>query len=674
MARLLRDPRAGIFLIIVLLMGTFCVSTDLKSEPQDVQEIPRKLVYVWYPRQADVPSDSSSPEVVILKTLLALSETRQYTVQAGDNLDYVIRHEFFVSSKLKNAYTLYVERIQELNSNINPSTSLKPNMILRLPLGPQFGATEFGKKNLPSAIAQNAFLNLSGKAYFGPANQYKARTDALTDKITRSVGYMVARNTAALSKMATADIASEVRSRGIVPAIDIDEHPETSLDQAQPILVTSDGSPHDNARFINLVSNEKQGRILPATIDKIQNIQEDCPQPCISCSNLLKLPSGVDVSKARVLVADTGIDPGALKVAANVIYTPAGQNGADISSDHHGTFVFSEIAASGHGIIPDSQIFIAKVASAGQGGEQFSISDIIKSWSTFTDTMAASKDIKATTWVANLSAEGQTAPNTQPPPGIPNDNRLLIVAAAGNGGSQLAPSNDVLPRLSNQNANLIIVGALSTTGNKASYSNYHPSNVQMFAQGDCVCGTPGQLNGTSQATPIVTTAAAILASARPQWYAREVMWRLLSTSDRPSNLRNMSVSGPVNLSRALTLAIIVRADGGPGQNINEFSGTQVQFDTEWTNAIKSSSSGIDSSYYLLLRLFDKNNIGGMVCFSPMRFLLPSTTLVCVSPGARVTLTVGSVPKSFSASEIEDIILPMDTDRADALPTITVKLQ
>lgn len=658
----------GFALVSTLVSGSLVSqsagqNSTTKGQTQD-------FVYVWYPRTTDVPSDPNAPDAVVLRSLLALAQVHEYEVQSGDNLDYIIRQQYFVSAKLKNAYSVYLKRIQILNPELQDQDLLNPGSLLHLPSGPQYAATEIARQNLPRDVADKTFLTLSGKAYFSPKNQNKVHSDALGDKVTHSLGYIVARSSAQLAEIGPDDVLPQVKDRGIVPAIDIGMNPETQLLQAQPIRIVATDSATDKQLVSALISSEKNGRLLPGSVPEPQNVSVNCGQ-CVSCSALLNLPEHLDLSRASILIQDTGIDnPRSLRFPNNLIYTPQGTDGADISRNHHGTFNFNEIAASGRGPIPDNQIYIAKVASLSQGAVVFNVDDIIGAWTKFT-VMMRTKSIKANTWVANLSAAGEPGPDTRPAPSLINDPNLLVVAAAGNGGSGITPASEAFARLSNGNSSLLIVGALSQIGELASYSNYHPSNVQILAVGDCTCSTPGQLNGTSQATPLVTVAAAALASGRPEWYPSQVMWRLISTTNRPARLKNKSLSGPVDLARALTSGIILRTGSGTNASISESVGTKIVFDQEWASQIENSGMGIDKAF-VLLRLFDPNTVNGAVCFSAMRWQIFEEKPVCVSIAAKIALTIGQSVQSFSASQIQDIILPMNTDRIDNLPTISLK--
>jgi hypothetical protein len=84
------------------------------------------------------------------------------------------------------------------------------------------------------------------------------------------------------------------------------------------------------------------------------------------------------------------------------------------------------------------------------------------------------------------------------------------------------------------------------------------TNLDMFATGSCVCGYGkrdqdeyDQLYGTSQATPIVASAAAILADEHPDWDAQHVKWRLISTTDLQDDLYKNGKGGALNFRAAM---------------------------------------------------------------------------------------------------------------------------
>lgn len=279
-----------------------------------------------------------------------------------------------------------------------------------------------------------------------------------------------------------------------------------------------------------------------------------------------------------------------------------------------------------------------------------------------------------------MSAEGGANPGTKPEPSVHYGANLLIVAAAGNNGSGYLTAGDIFPRLSSPNCNLLIVGALQQDGTKADYSNFGGTNVQLFAPGNCLCGLPGQLNGTSQAVPVVTIAAAALASAHPEWYATDVMWRLLTTADRESLDHNYAFAGVLNLRSALSEGIVVRSDHnhlGPGDQpkpadqagpADEVVGTQIAFDQEWTNSILRAQGSLDP-HFILLRITDRTIISGQVCFNVFRYLQFQVHQACVSQIASITLTTDQGTESVQAKELRDVILPMDRSANNTPPLI-----
>jgi hypothetical protein len=420
-----------------------------------------------------------------------------------------------------------------------------------------------------------------------------------------------------------------------------------------------------------LIANEKHGRLMPSSISEVTNVVGvQCNHNCRTRSDILKVPPGADMSGAHILITDTGLDTSiATGTSAKTLTKTALNHFPDVSGEHHGTFVFSEIASSLKGPIPDSQIYVGGVATAGSSGSQFDIKSVMQAWLDYYSTALTAGGGTARTWIANLSAEGGAAPGTVPEPAVPFYDRVLIVAAAGNEGTNSITSNNIFPRLSNDNYNLIIVGSISQNGSLASYSNHHPRQVQLFAQGDCVCGLPNQLNGTSQATPLVTVAAAVLASAEPSWLAGQVMWRLLSTADRPTALQGDSFAGVVNLPRALSSGIIVRSESGNPATISEDTGVKLTFDQEWTDSISQDGASIDTEAYMLLRLTDRTEKSGQICFKSVRYESFTSGNVCVSPNAQITLSESSGAKSFTANQVDDVILTMDPSVSHNPPVI-----
>jgi hypothetical protein len=77
--------------------------------------------YVWGPRSSDIgPLGSADKDRTVLAGLLQLVKTVDYPVAKGDSLDFIIRKQFLVSSQTNNAYSLYLQRVQELNPGLDP--------------------------------------------------------------------------------------------------------------------------------------------------------------------------------------------------------------------------------------------------------------------------------------------------------------------------------------------------------------------------------------------------------------------------------------------------------------------------------------------------------------------------------------------------------------------------
>ncbi len=131
-----------------------------------------------------------------------------------------------------------------------------------------------------------------------------------------------------------------------------------------------------------------------------------------------------------------------------------------------------------------------------------------------------------------------------------NNAGILFIAAAGNNGTNNDttanyPSNYNLP-------NVIAVGALTSTGTRASFSNYGKTQVDLFAPGNGIWSTvPGTGNtssyasysGTSMATPHVAGAAALYKSLNPSATAAQVRAALLGQATPTTSVSTLCVTG-----------------------------------------------------------------------------------------------------------------------------------
>ena len=237
-----------------------------------------RYVYLWYPRNNDISADATASDAVILKALLNLVPVQTYTVQPGDNPDFVIRKLFLVSSSIRNAYRLYQERLCQLNPNLASNGLLKPGDKLLVPAGPKYGATELDTQTIPVGLYTRVFTRMSKASYFGPARQNQATIADLQTKVARSLKQFVLPGKAALQAASQTRIYQEALKRGLVPPINTSDHPGERLTQAQalPVLVT------DSTRtmFQSLTAEDKQGSLLPGLLPVADNQKVPCDTNC----------------------------------------------------------------------------------------------------------------------------------------------------------------------------------------------------------------------------------------------------------------------------------------------------------------------------------------------------------------------------------------------------------
>jgi hypothetical protein len=608
--------------------------------------------FVWKPTTSDVGTpDSRSYKV--LHALLLLLHTEHYTVQPADSVDFIIRKRFLVSSSFRNAYNLYQHRIFELNPGLSETTALTAGSSILLPVGPKYSATELADQRLPSGVQGMLFTRLAQSAYSARSAE-SALTIARRD-LKRYVSPNIAQP--------PADLDRRIKNRGIVSALAIQDSASRSLTLLQTYDFEVQG-PSQRTELSGL-SDSDPTSLFPGIVPMAASQPSVC-QPCSTCSKLLKIPPNTDISRARILVEDTGVTfnvpPG------KAISLSDSKSIIDDSPDFHGTFVYSEIVAptSGspllQGVIPAAQVYVAKAALKTKDGSfAFTIKDIVDSWQQFA-ALVQSDRASAQTSVVNLSAAGPVPSDSMLPnaiaPQLPNGDNILVVAAAGNRPNQLDPVQQLFGRLSNEGATLLVVGATAQDGSKAAYSSWNQTHVQVFGRGDCVCGTPGQIDGTSQAAPIVATAAAILASSRPSWNAHQVMWRLISTADSTPLLVGKSVTGEINLPNALQHAIIVTPNDGAPPSLP----SKITFDASWAAEMQRLAQSFPKQP--VLKIFNGRPAGPNVCFDALMWMNYIPQTICVLPTAQVQL--GDQPTGMSANRIQDIDLPLPTDRDPSL--------
>ena len=644
-------------------VGIGCLALSITSGADE----PKIYAYIWSPKNADIQSVLSK-DYLVLRALLALTKPTPYIVASGDSIDYIIRKRYLVSQRYRNAYSLYFKRILELNPVLSSTTILSVGLTIQIPSGPIYGGTELGKEATSQHVKQVMFAKLSKNAYdLGVSTNQKIQTFS-----TRSLG-------AYLSPSAhpSADTRNKlfqiIQMRGLVNAIDLQKHPESRLNQMQvlDLVVTDDAG---QAAITSIVKSDPQN-LMPGMFPVSDSMPATCTQPCTSCAMSLHIPPLVDLSKARVLVEDTGIVAGVIDPNRLIPEKP-GDDGSDDSPVRHGTFVYSQIAAPAtpgvsteFGVIPKNNVYVAKAVEDVGKTQYFKMSDIMNGWKIFSSQMNTDSTA-AKTWVVNVSAFGEPIPDPDHPPVIPNDGHLLIVAAAGNHDKEDEPALYAFPRLSNGSTPLIIAGALGTDGNPTNYSNWNSVYVHLFAPGDCVCGAPGQINGTSQATPFVSTAAAVLASAKPDWNPLYVMWRLISTADHPPALSGKAFAGTINLARALDPSIVVE-ENVVGTPPRIHHATSIIYDSNWKRAFQLAGINVLNKETLRLYSPKSGTNADETCFTSLQLLYYTMTPLCLSSSSKVELMENGSSLDLTAAKISDVILPMPGNSSVSLPDIEI---
>ncbi len=130
-----------------------------------------------------------------------------------------------------------------------------------------------------------------------------------------------------------------------------------------------------------------------------------------------------------------------------------------------------------------------------------------------------------------------------------NQMNILFIAAAGNS----SVNNDTSPHYpsSYTNVNVIAVASLTSTGALSSFSNYGANSVDLGAPGSGIWSTvPGRkgptyasYSGTSMATPHVTGAAAMYASANPGATAGQIKGAILDRGVPTTSLSGKTLTG-----------------------------------------------------------------------------------------------------------------------------------
>ena len=589
-----------------------------------------RYIYLWQPHTG---TELSATDQDLLTQLLQNAELRQYQLKPGDNLDLIVGRLFLVQTKQAAAFKIYSDTVR----NLNPNASWRAGESITVPVGPQFGG-----RYLPASLQQvhdEAFRRLSHYAVrWTRDEEFSTKTQ---DSISRQWRWLLddyqtkSRDT----------IVRELAGLGVVGPVQ-ERNPVKFRWWAQLQTVPL-RKPINGALIASLpIPNDP---VVP------------CTQPCTPCARRIGQTTPAAPS-VRVLIEDTGLDPHIPGAYPHRLYPITANNDApallaDDSPEQHGTYIYQELLQTGGGLLTPDNLYVAKVSK----GNIFDLSATFNAIQAMVLVPAAST---AGVIVANVSAAGTIGKPSDPPPQIPAlGQEVLMIAAAGNDYRPIDEERHIYGQFGGPETPVILVGALANDDSTpTAYSSFSKDHVHLLAQGDCVCGSPNRsLSGTSQAAPIVTTAAAILASEHSTWTVSDIKWRLISTGDRQDpEWTARSLGGRLNAQRARQSGIhIMPKTGEPTIT------TAVRLDSAWRDEWQTFSEQLrqddtKDSNGAFLRLTDAKTNGTATCFRVLRYRrLPTDASFCVPNTAELRPKGGS---PISAEELQDLILPLPGER------------
>ncbi len=630
----------------------------LFATPTRGEGAPEKRLYFWIPSFEDVKEGSERS--TILQFLLRNATSRNYRVKFGDYLDRIVRTQFFVyRHNQPNAYGLYLKEIirrneKKLSVRIRANVLIFPGETLTLPSGPKYAALQLPA--LSSKRDEAKYYKVRATRGFGT---YRALAkDEFNKRLVSNFGYFVQERD-----------PTSIASLRIAYAVNESKSPEFAYSNYEPVEFEAPTS------LPQAVAARSYKAVLPAIANQLIN----CANPCKSPAQILKSLGGLQES-GKLFIADTGVAGEVGAPRRQLIYPlPADpETCADAASNQHGTFVYSETASGSDlfGVLPQGKVYIAKWAvttakTSNEEGYEFRLAELTQAINTINAQLT---DQDPSTAVVNISASGP-AGSGETIPWLPRSPRLLFVAAAGNDGGDEITNSILFAQQDKMALNLLIVGALDEKGmSPASYSNYHPSNVDLFVQGSCVCGHGTQLNGTSQASPLAAVAAAMLAGARPNWDPIHIKWRLISTTTYTPEVEGKAVGGILNFERAAEASIIVLTRPDPNSSTTS-PGTQelrvhkLNYDSRWRSDWEHLFIN-ERSKKQVLRLrripCPPGTAENRTCFARMTLAgQPEESGMNIASDAQIMLELlptGTRP--VRAEQVDDIILPIFASAQD----------
>lgn len=150
----------------------------------------------------------------------------------------------------------------------------------------------------------------------------------------------------------------------------------------------------------------------------------------------------------------------------------------------------------------------------------------------------------------------------------------LLVACAGNQGTQLSNNTDYYPQTFTEN-NIIVVGGSDEFDQPVSSSNYSSTIVDLFAPSvdlkalpyNQQTNQPCSFSGTSAAAPLVAGTAALMKSVNPNLTATQIKQLIINNVDYSTYLNGKCVSnGRLNTYKSLLAAIPEYCSFGTAQD------------------------------------------------------------------------------------------------------------
>jgi thermitase len=275
-------------------------------------------------------------------------------------------------------------------------------------------------------------------------------------------------------------------------------------------------------------------------------------------------------SGVTVGVVDTGADSTAPDLSGQLVagYSWVNGNTADTQDENgHGTHVSGIISAIQNngagvsGVAPGARVMPLQALDASGSGTD---TDVAAAFN-----YAASEGIR----IVNASLGGGSPSAVIEQAIVDNPGTLYVVAAGNSGTDNDNPSTPFYP-CDYTEPNLICVGASDQNDQLASFSDYGPSTVDLFAPGVDILSTwlssggsaqYAFADGTSMATPMVSGTLALMLARNPSLTAAQLKSDLLSSVDQEPQFAGESVTGgELDAAAAVALAGGDRPYAAPG--------------------------------------------------------------------------------------------------------------